>query len=145
MQDALKADDCLQKANSKLDVFAEVVVVEDAPVDALVDVPDLLVDHDVLDLLVDDLFDLDELALAHLLDEDDLVVVDLLDLDLNHVVHADAVDHLLLAELSLPQDDAVELLVVDLEDDLLLLIDALLVDDPALDESVLVLLVLDVL
>ena len=128
-----------------VDVFAEVVVVEDAPVHALVDVPDLLVDHDVLDLLVDDLFDLDELALARLLDEDDLVVVDLLDLDLILVVHADAVDHLLLAELSLPQDDAVELLVVDLEDDLLLLIDALLVDDPALDESVLVLLVLDVL
>ena len=30
-----------------VDVFAEVVVAEDAPVDALVDVPDLLVDHDV--------------------------------------------------------------------------------------------------
>ena len=44
------------------------------------------------------------------------------------------------------QDDAVELLVVDLDvrDDLLLLIDALLVDDPVLDESVLDLLVSDV-
>ena len=43
------------------------------------------------------------------------------------------------------QDDVVELLVVDLDvrDDLLLLIDALLVDEPAL-ESVLVLLVSDV-
>ena len=62
-----------------IDVFAEVVVVEDAPVDDHVvmhldahDVPDLLVDdllddHDVLDLLVGDLLDLDELALAHLL------------------------------------------------------------------------------
>ena len=97
------------------DVFAEVVVVEDAPVDALVDVPDLLVDHDVLDLLVGGLLDLDELALAHLLGDADLVVVDLLDLDLDHVVHADV------------------------------LLDALLVDEPALDESVLVLLVLDVL
>ena len=46
------------------------------------------------------------------------------DLDLDHVVHADAVDHLLaddlaaqdvslpLVDLPLPQDDAVELLVV---------------------------------
>ena len=96
------------------------VVVEDAPVDAHVDVPDLLVDdplddHDVLDLLDSDLLDLVEPALAHLLDEDDLVVDDLLDLDLNHVVHADV------------------------------LLDALLVDEPALAESVLVLLVLDVL
>ena len=54
------------------------------------------------------------LLLLHLLDEDDLVVVDLLDLDLNHVVHADV------------------------------LLDALLVDEPALAESVLVLLVSDV-
>ena len=103
-----------------VDVFAEIVVAEDVPVDAHVDVPDLLVDslvadHDVLDILVGDLFDLDELALARLLDEDDLVVVDLLDLDLNHVVHADV------------------------------LLDALHVDEPALAESVLGLLVLDVL
>ena len=56
------------------DVFAEVVVLEDAPVDAHVDAPDLLVDHDVLDLHVGDLLDLDELAFAYLLhDEDDLV------------------------------------------------------------------------
>ena len=65
------------------DVFAEIVVAEDASVDAHVDVPDLLVDdllddHDVLDLLVGDLLALDELVLAHLLNDDDLVVVDFL-------------------------------------------------------------------
>ena len=154
------------------DVFAEVVVVvvEDAPVDDHVvmhldarDVPDLLVDdlladHDVLDILVDNLLDLDELALAHLLDDDDLAADDLLDLDLKHVVHAEVVvDHLLaddlaaqdvsllLVDLFLFQDDAVELFVVDLEEDLLLLLDALLVDERSLVEFVLVLSVLDVL
>ena len=147
-----------------IDVFAEVVVAEDAPVDDHVDVPDLLVDdllddHDVLDLLVGDLLDLDELALAHLLD-DDIVVVDLLDLDLDHVVHAEVVaDHLLaddiaaqdvsvlLVDLSLFQDNAVEFFVVDFgaQDDLLLLIDTLLVDEPALDESALALFVFDLL
>ena len=164
-----------------IDVFAEVVVVEDAPVDDHVvmhldahdapDAPDLLVDdllddHGVLDLLVGDLLDLDELVLAHLLenndddddDDDDLVVVDdLLDPNLDHVVHVDAVDHLLaddlaaqdvsllLVDLFLLQDDAVELLVVDLEDDLLLLLDALLVDELSLVDFVLVLFVLNIL
>ena len=125
-----------------VDVFAEIVVAEDALVDAHVDVPDLFVDdlladHDVLDLLVGDLLDLDELALAHLLDVsvDHFLADDLAAQDVS----------LILADLSLLQDDAVELLVVDLEDDLLLLIDALLVDELALDESVLVLLVLDIL
>ena len=70
------------------DVFAEIVVAEEAPVDTHVDVPDLLVDglladHDVLDLFVGDLRGLDELALAHLLDDDDLVVVQ------DHLVVAD--------------------------------------------------------
>ena len=123
------------------DVFAEVVVVvvvEDAPVDAHVvmhldahDVPDLLVDdlladHDVLDILVDNL-DLDEIALVHLVDDDDLVVVDPLDLDPAHAVHVDVVDQLLaddlvaqdvsllLVDLFLLQDDAIELFVVDLD------------------------------
>ena len=110
----------LAESQLGVDVFAEVVVADDVPVDAHVDVPDLLVDslladHDVLDRLVGDVFVFDELGLARRLDEDDLVVVDLLDLDLNHVVHADV------------------------------LLDALLVDEPALAESVLVLLVLDVL
>ena len=78
------------------DVFAEVVV-EDAPVDDHVVMHPAA--HDVHDLLVGDLPDLDELALAHLLD-DDLVVVDLLDLDLNHVVHADVpADHFLADDL----------------------------------------------
>ena len=62
------------------DVFAEIVVAEEAPADTHVDVPDLLVDglladHDVLDVFGGDLRGLDELALAHLLDDDDLVVV----------------------------------------------------------------------
>ena len=101
MHDALKADDCLQKANSVSMSSLRLLLSEDAPVDAHVDVPglfvdDLLADHDVLDLLVGDLLDLDDLALAHLLGDDDLVVVDLLDLDLDHVVHADVpVDHFL--------------------------------------------------
>ena len=70
------------------DVFAEIVVAEEALVDTHVDVPDLLVDglladHDVLDLFVGELRGLDELALAHLLDDDDLVVVQ------DHLVVAD--------------------------------------------------------
>ena len=68
------------KSQLETDVFAEIVVAEEAPVDTHVDVPDLLVDglladHDILDLFVGDLRGLDELALAHLLDDDDDVVV----------------------------------------------------------------------
>ena len=77
------------------DVSAEIVVAEEAPADTHVDVPDLLVDglladHDVLDVFGGDLRGLDELALAHLLD-DDLVVVQ---------------DHLVVAEVEI--DDPVQ-------------------------------------
>ena len=128
-----------------MDVFAEFVV-EDVPVDDHVAVH--LDVHDVLDLLVD---------------LDDVVVVDLLDLDEDHVVHVDVVDvlvdHLLadnlaaqdvshlLVDLFLLPDDVAELLVADLDvqEDLPLLVDVLLVDEPALlDESALSLFVFDV-
>ena len=164
----------LAESQLDIDVFDEIVV-EDAPVDDHVvmrldaqQVPDLFVDdllgdHDVLDLLVDDLLDLDELVLAHLLgyDDDYLVVVDPLDLDLDHAVHVDVlVDNLLVDDLA-AQD--VSLLLVDLllllnddaelsdadldvQDDLLILVDVLLVDELALlDESALSLFVFDVL